>query len=62
MKKNGVKFSRQTQVVERRKRVINRLESQLKSNTKTSKEGVLPLSEKDINRIKQEITILSERI
>ena len=62
MKKNGVKFSRQTQVVERRKRVINRLESQLKSNTKTSKESVLPLSEKDINRIKQEITILSERI
>lgn len=62
MKKNGVKFSRQTQVVKRRKRVIDRLESQLKSSTKTSKEGVLPLSEKDINRIKQEITILSERI
>ena len=62
MKKNGVKFGRQAQVVERRKRVIDRLESQLKSSTKTSKEGVLPLSEKDINRIKQEITILSERI
>ena len=62
MKKNGVKFSRQTQVVERRKRVITRLEAQLKSNTKNSKEGVLPLTDKDVNRIKKEIEILSERL
>lgn len=62
MKKNGVKFSRQKQVVERRKRVITRLESQLKSNTKNSKEGVLPLTDKDVTRIKKEIEILSERL
>lgn len=62
MKKNGVKFSRQKQVVERRKRVITRLETQLKSNTKNSKEGVLPLTDKDVTRIKKEIEILSERL
>lgn len=62
MKKNGVKFSRQTQVVERRKRVIARLEAQLKSNTKNTKEGVLPLTDKDVTRIKKEIEILSDRL
>jgi len=62
MKKNGVKFSRQTKVVERRKKVIDRLEAQLKSNVKNSKEGSVALTEKDANRIKTEISILSERI
>lgn len=59
-------FSRSPKVVERRKRVIKRLENQLLTGHKpVVKEGTMhtiPLEEKDITRIKHEIAILKSRI
>lgn len=47
----------------RRKSALARLKVQLKSGVKTPKLGeTLPLSEKDINRINQEIKILETKI
>lgn len=58
--------------INRRINVINRLENQLKSGTKTEKGSALtkattglnqiPLSEKDIKRIKSELLTLKNRI
>lgn len=58
--------------INRRINVINRLENQLKSGTKTEKGSTLtkatsglnqiPLSEKDIKRIKSELLTLKNRI
>jgi hypothetical protein len=46
----------------RRLRAMHRLEKQLKSGVKPSKDGVIPLTETDIKRIQKEIKILSERV
>jgi hypothetical protein len=63
MKKvNGVNHSMQLKVVSHRKNVIARLENQLKSGVKTTRDGIKKLSEKDIMRINSEITILKSRI
>lgn len=43
---------------ERQARVIIRLQAQLKSSVKNTSEGVVELSDKDITRIKREISIL----
>ncbi len=56
------KVSRSARVVERRKAVKSRLEQQLKDGTKLKKFDTIPLSEKDISRIENEIAILSERL
>jgi len=45
----------------RRIAALDRLNAQLKSRVKTTKEGITPLSEKDINRINKEINTLKER-
>lgn len=54
---------------EKRKRVYKRLEDQLRKGTKPISykidhiiEGEIPLEEKDIKRIKSEMSILKERI
>lgn len=47
---------------ERRLGALVRLEAQLESGVKNSKEGEIPLSEKDIKRINKEISILKERV
>jgi hypothetical protein len=50
-------------VVERRKRVLDKLQNQLKSKKKTGKNGeILDLTPKDIDRINKEIEILKTRI
>jgi hypothetical protein len=61
-KKNGVNHSLQLSVVSRRKSVITRLENQLKVGIKTTKDGNRVLSDSDIKRINQEITILKTRL
>lgn len=73
-KKNGVKHSMQSKVQSRRRGVIERLEKQLKTGTKTVNEIVtsngvqrntpveVELTEHDRNRIKKEIETLKTRI
>jgi len=61
-KKNGVNHSLLLSVVSRRKSVITRLENQLKSGIKTTKDGNRVLSDSDIARINKEITVLKTRI
>lgn len=61
-KKNGVNYSTQLKVNSRRKSVIERLELQLKSGNKTTKEGNVKLLTGDISRINKEISILKSRI
>lgn len=64
------KFSKKGGVIERRKRVIERLEAQLKTKlkpVKTSADAFAgpyqeSLDEKDIKRIKTEIAILKTRL
>lgn len=46
----------------RRFGVIERLESQLKTKTKRSREGIIPLTDSDVLRINKEIEILKTRI
>lgn len=46
----------------RRENALWRLQSQLETGVKNTKEGVVPLSEKDIKRINREIGILESRI
>ena len=60
--KNLRKINRQKQVVSRRERVIVRLEEQLKSKQKNTKEGVVELTEIDVKRINKELALLKERI
>lgn len=64
--KNGVKtFSRKSDVISRRKRVIEQLEAQLKAGTKVGKGAnpeTLPLLDADIKRIKNELSILNGRL
>lgn len=61
-KVNGVNHSMQLDVVSRRRSALSRLESQLKSGVKTTRDGVRVLSERDITRINSEILILKSRI
>lgn len=60
MNSNGV--SMLPKAVVKRKKVIARLEKQLVSMVKTTKEGVLPLSEHDVKRTNKELEILKTRI
>lgn len=62
---NGVKkFARDIKTISRRKSVIDRLEKQLKNNTKTEKKTlkVVPLTDSDVNRIKRELETLKLRL
>lgn len=61
-KRNGVKHSMRVPVKSRRQRVIGRLESQLKSGTKNTKEGRVQLTDKDVKRINKELDILKKRV
>lgn len=69
MKNNGVNHSMSVNVQNRRKKVIDRLEAQLKSGEKPYYDkndkiiGMnVPLTEFDIKRINSEITVLKSRI
>lgn len=46
----------------RRKGAIKRLEAQLDSRVKNTREGILPLTDKDIERINKDLEILKKRI
>ena len=63
-KTNGVNYSKQKATVERRVRVIARLEKQLKEGVKPALvgDGFDPLEDKDIKRIKTEIETLKQRL
>lgn len=65
-KTNGVKKAKMTiPVKNRRRRVILTLEQQLAAGFKTKKKSFdekLPLTEKDVNRIQNEIKTLKSRI
>ena len=61
-KKNGVNHSLQLSVISRRKNVIVRLEKQLKSGVKETRQGVMPLTDSDIKRINQELLTLKHRV
>lgn len=62
---DGVKQSSQETyrggVKNRRARAKQRLEAQLVSKVKTTKDGVVPLEESDIKRINKEIDILNSK-
>lgn len=63
-KKNGVNYSMQLSAVGRRKRVIERLENQLKQGFKSkgpNYDNIL-LSEQDRKRIQKEIETLKSRM
>jgi len=49
-------------VFSRRKTALHYLQNQLKTGQKPSKEGPVPLTDKDTERIKKEITTLQSRI
>ncbi len=63
-KHNGVNFSRDEKTIERRRRVIERLETQLKKGVKfkTLSSIVQSLEIKDITRIQKEIETLKTRL
>lgn len=61
-KMNGVNHAMLIAAKTRRKSVIERLELQLKSGVKSTKEGVKPLSDSDIKRINQELSTLKTRV
>ena len=63
-KKNGINWSKTAPAKSRRVRVLDQLNYQLKDSTKTSKEDnkKIPLTDKDIKRINNEIEILYKRI
>ena len=70
-KSNGVNYSMRINVKNRRKKVIERLENQLKSGTKIMSNKVhkllggtktIGLNESDIQRINKELNILKSRI
>jgi hypothetical protein len=61
-KHSGVPSKTQPQI-DRRLRVIDMLNAQLKRGTKTIKDGSQQkLSDKDIKRIKQELEVLKNRV
>lgn len=61
-------YSKQPRAQARRERTVERLESQLKDNTKPNPEKLpgndvfIPLNENDIKRIKKELSTLKDRI
>ena len=55
-------YNRQKKAIARRVNVISRLETQLESKNKTTKEGIVALSDTDVTRIKKEIEILKGRL
>lgn len=60
-KANGVKRGKTVLQQSRRRRALAQLEAQLKSGVKTEKKSFdkkIPLTDKDISRIKKEIEIL----
>ena len=61
---NKRNYSMKSDAKQRRARVIERLEIQLKAGTKVLPDGsgIVDLTEKDVNRIKDEITVLKTRI
>ena len=61
---NKRNYSMKSDAKQRRARVIERLETQLKAGTKVlpDNSGIVDLTEKDVNRIKDEITVLKTRI
>ena len=61
---NKRKHSMKSDAKARRTRVIERLEIQLKAGTKVLPDGsgIIDLTEKDVDRIKDEITVLKSRI
>jgi len=62
---NGVKkFASDSKTITRRERVIERLEAQLKSGTKTAKKSgeIITLTTHDVNRIQKEISTLKSRL
>lgn len=61
-KHNGVNYSKKVPVQSRRSRVLDRLILQLKLGSKTTKDGPVPLSEKDVKRIEKEITNLKQKL
>jgi len=61
-KKNGVNYSEQLGVVNRRRNVILRLETQLKKGIKSNNGEDLPLTDKDVNRINKELVTLKLRL
>jgi hypothetical protein len=64
--KSQKKFNGTPKARTRRQNVIERLEKQLKADNKSAKElgkmVLVPLDEKDINRINKELTILKTRV
>lgn len=65
-KHNGVNWNKSSKSKQRRKSVIERLKAQLKLGKKTitveKKVEIVPLSEKDVNRINKELEVLETRI
>ncbi|MCB1711820.1 MAG: hypothetical protein KDH96_04865 [Candidatus Riesia sp.] len=64
-KRNGVNYSKSSPQQNRRRRAIQLLEFQLKKGTKTKKKTFdeqIPLTEKDIKRIKKEIENLKNKL
>jgi hypothetical protein len=61
-KTSGINYSRLFPVKSRRSRVISRLDNQMSSNKKNTKEGVSELTEKDLKRINKELTTLRGRV
>jgi len=60
-----MKHAKDKQTVERRKRVIIRLEEQLKAGTKTSKGSRNTqelLTDSDVTRINKQLLVLKERV
>lgn len=57
-----MKYNKTVMARSRRRSVIPRLEAQLKLGIKQTKEGKVPLTEKDIRRIENELVVLNERI
>lgn len=56
------KFKEDSKTKERRRKVVSRLEEQLKSGKKTVKKTTEDLTPSDINRINKELEILSHRL
>ena len=57
-----MKHNRGVKAVIRRKAVIERLNAQIDSGYKNTKEGKIPLDEKDLVRIQKELITLSSRL
>jgi len=55
-------FSKTVRARNRRKSAYARLEKQLKTGTKNTKEGVKELTDKDVARINTEMVTLEERL